>query len=273
MSKITMRQLLEAGMHFGHQTKRWNPKMKKYIFGERNGICIIDLQKTLVKFKESCEYVKNLVAQGKKVLFVGTKKQAQECVVNEAKRAGMYYVAYRWLGGTLTNFYTIQKSISRLNELEKLNEAGGFDHLSKKERMSLEKEHFKLNRNLCGIRDMNDIPQALFIIDSRKEKIAVKEANKLNIPVVALVDTNCDPDLVDYVIPGNDDAIRAIKLTLEKIADACIEGSDIHSSTKMTIGSIEELEGNKVEITGDRDNVNDDNIEEYVKDSEEIPQT
>jgi small subunit ribosomal protein S2 len=256
-----MRQLLEAGMHFGHQTKRWNPKMKKYIFGERNGICIIDLQKTLVKFKESCDFVRELVAQGGRILFVGTKKQAQECVVNEAKKANMFFVAYRWLGGTLTNFYTIQKSISRLNELEKLSEGGGFDHLKKKERMSLEKEHFKLNRNLCGIRNMESVPDAIFVIDSRKEKIAVKEANKLGIPVVALVDTNCDPDLVDYVIPGNDDAIRAIKLTLEKIADACIEGQEIYESTQ----EVEEEDIPEVE--------KEEIIKEYAKDSEEIPQT
>jgi len=271
LSKITMRQLLEAGMHFGHQTKRWNPKMKKYIFGERNGICIIDLQKTLVKFKKAYAFVRDVVAQGGKILFVGTKKQAQECVVNEAKRANMYYVAYRWLGGTLTNFDTIQKSISRLKELEKLSEAGGFDHLKKKERMSLEKEHFKLNRNLCGIRDMDSIPDALFVIDSRKEKIAVKEANKLNIPVVALVDTNCDPDLVDYVIPGNDDAIRAIKLTLEKIADACIEGQELYRAAQE---SIEEIgEGEEESKAEEGEIVEDKPLEDYVKDSEEIPLT
>jgi len=256
-----MRQLLEAGMHFGHQTKRWNPKMKKYIFGERNGICIIDLQKTLLKFKKACEFVRDLSSRGGKILFVGTKKQAQECVVNEASKANMYYVAYRWLGGTLTNFYTIQKSISRLNELEKLNEAGGFDHLKKKERMTLEKEHFKLNRNLCGIRNMESVPDAVFVIDSRKEKIAVKEANKLGIPVVGLVDTNCDPDLVDYIIPGNDDAIRAIKLTLEKIADACIDGKDIYQSSR----EIYEEENQTADA--------DETADEYVKESKKIPQT
>jgi small subunit ribosomal protein S2 len=235
--------------------------MKKYIFGERNGICIIDLQKTLLKFKKSCEFVRELTSQGGKILFVGTKKQAQECVINEASKANMPYVAYRWLGGTLTNFYTIQKSISRLNELEKLNEAGGFDHLKKKERMTLEKEHFKLNRNLCGIRNMESVPDAIFVIDSRKEKIAVKEANKLGIPVVALVDTNCDPDLVDYIIPGNDDAIRAIKLTLEKIAEACIDGKDIYESSREIYEDVEQTADAK------------ETLEEHVKDSEEIPQT
>ncbi|MBU1626397.1 30S ribosomal protein S2, partial [bacterium] len=248
-----------------HQTKRWNPKMKKYIFGERNGICIIDLQKTLVKFKEACQIVRDVVTQNGKILFVGTKKQAQECVINEANRANMYYVAYRWLGGTLTNFKTIQKSIFRLKELERLNEGGGFEHLKKKERMSLEKEHFKLNRNLCGIRNMESIPDAIFVVDSRKEKIAVKEANKLGIPVIALVDTNCDPDIIDYVIPGNDDAIRAIKLTLEKISDSCIEGKDIYESTQSTT----EEESNRV----DSESPKEEAIKEYVKGSEEIPQT
>jgi len=202
----------------------------------------------------------------------GNKKQAQECVINEAKKSDMYYVAYRWLGGTLTNFYTIQRSISRLNELEKLSEGGGFDHLSKKERMILEKEHFKLNRNLSGIRNMEKLPEAVFVIDSRKEKIAVREARKLGIPVIALVDTNCDPDLVDYVIPGNDDAIRAIKLTLEKIADSCIEGQDIYNSkSQVVIGE---------EDSSDKNLENDDsakdkniNLEEVVEDNKIISQT
>jgi small subunit ribosomal protein S2 len=265
-----MRQLLEAGMHFGHQTKRWNPKMKKYIFGERNGICIIDLQKTLVKFREACDFVRDVVAQGKKVLFVGTKKQAQDCVTNEAKRADMYYVTYRWLGGTLTNFSTIRKSISRLNELEKLKEGGGFEEMPKKEKLSLEKNIFKLNRNLSGIRHMSSLPGAIFVIDSRKENIAVNEANKLKIPVIGLVDTNCDPDMVGFVIPGNDDAIRAIKLTLEKITDACIEGAQIYETTQNGTADVSGSTRDAEEVSSA---FNDsENYEQYIgEEEEEIP--
>ena len=219
-----MKELLEAGVHFGHQAKRWNPKMKKYIFGERNGIYIIDLQKTLKLFKEAYDFVRTTAAQGKDVLFVGTKKQAQDAITEEAKRCGMYYVSSRWLGGMLTNFSTIRKSIDRLKKIEKMKEDGTYDKLTKKEVAGLEKERTKLERILSGIKTMPGLPSVVFIIDPRKEDIAVHEANKLGIPVVAVVDTNCDPDNIDYVIPGNDDAIRAIRLMASKIADAVIEG-------------------------------------------------
>jgi small subunit ribosomal protein S2 len=219
-----MKELLEAGVHFGHQAKRWNPKMKKYIFGERNGIYIIDLQKTLKLFKEAYDFVRSAAAEGKDVLFVGTKKQAQDAITEEAKRCGMYYVSSRWLGGMLTNFSTIRKSIDRLKKIEKMKEDGTYEKLTKKEVAGLEKERTKLERILSGIKTMPDLPSVLFIIDPRKEDIAVHEANKLGIPVVAVVDTNCDPDNIDYVIPGNDDAIRAIRLMASKIADAVIEG-------------------------------------------------
>jgi small subunit ribosomal protein S2 len=224
MSTITMKELLEAGVHFGHQAKRWNPKMKKYIFGERNGIYIIDLQKTLKLFKEAYEYVRTSAAEGKDILFVGTKKQAQDAITEEAKRCGMYYISSRWLGGMLTNFATIKKSIERLRKIEKMKEDGTYDKLTKKEVAGLEKERTKLEKILCGIKTMTQPPSMLFVIDPRKETIAVLEANKLNIPVVAVVDTNCDPDNIDYVIPGNDDAIRAIRLMASKMADAVIEG-------------------------------------------------
>ncbi len=224
MSTVTMKELLEAGVHFGHQAKRWNPKMKKYIFGERNGIYIIDLQKTLKLFKEAYEFVRGSASQGKTILFVGTKKQAQESVQEEAKRCGMYYVNLRWLGGMLTNFATIKKSIDRLKKIERMKEDGTYDKLTKKEVAGLEKERTKLERVLAGIKTMPDLPSVVFIIDPRKEAIAVHEANKLGITVVSVVDTNCDPDNIDYVIPGNDDAIRAIRLMASKIADAVIEG-------------------------------------------------
>ncbi len=224
MSTITMKELLEAGVHFGHQAKRWNPKMKKYIFGERNGIYIIDLQKTLKLFKEAYEFVRTNASQGRDILFVGTKKQAQDSIVEEAKRCGMYFVSYRWLGGMLTNFATIRKSIDWLKKIEKMKEDGTYEKLTKKEVAKLEKERTKLERVLTGIKTMTEPPAAIFIIDPRKEAIAVHEANKLGIPVIAVVDTNCDPDNIDYVIPGNDDAIRAIRLMASKIADAVIEG-------------------------------------------------
>ncbi len=224
MSTITMKELLEAGVHFGHQAKRWNPKMKKYIFGERNGIYIIDLQKTLKLFKEAYEFVRDSAAQGKDILFIGTKKQAQDSVSEEARRCGMYYVSSRWLGGMLTNFGTVRKSIDRLKKIEKMKEDGTYEKLTKKEVARLEKERMKLEKVLVGIKTMPDLPSLLFVIDPRNEAIAVHEANKLGIPVVAVVDTNCDPDNIDYVIPGNDDAIRAIRLMSSKIADAVIEG-------------------------------------------------
>ena len=207
-----MKELLEAGVHFGHQTKRWNPKMKKFIFGKRNGIYIIDLQKTLKQFKEASKFVTDLAAAGKNMLFVGTKRQAQDAIYEEANRCGMFYVNTRWLGGTLTNFSTIRKSIHRLKEIEGILAQDDNENLTKKERLRLEREKEKLEKNLTGIKEMDELPDALFVIDPKKEYIAVKEANTLGIPVVAVVDTNCDPDLVDYVIPGNDDAIRAIRL-------------------------------------------------------------
>lgn len=223
MSVISMKQLLEAGVHFGHQTRRWNPKMKKYIFTERNGIYIIDLQKTVKKVEEAYNYVKELVGNGGTILFVGTKKQAQDSVKEEAERAGMYYVNHRWLGGTLTNFQTIQKRVARLKELEKMEEDGMYNVLPKKEVSKLKKEHERLEKFLGGIKDMKELPDALFVIDPRKERIAVAEARKLNIPIIGIVDTNCDPDEIDVVIPANDDAIRAVKLLTSKVADAILE--------------------------------------------------
>lgn len=224
MAVISMKQLLEAGVHFGHQTRRWNPKMARYIFTERNGIYIIDLQKTVKKVDEAYNFVRNLVTEGGTVLFVGTKKQAQESVKDEAERCGMYYVNERWLGGMLTNFQTIQKRVDRLHELERMEAEGVFDVLTKKEVSSLRHEKEKLERFLGGIKNMKKLPDALFIIDPRKERIAVAEARRLNIPIVAIVDTNCDPDEIDVVIPANDDAIRAVKLLTSKMADAVIEG-------------------------------------------------
>jgi len=223
MSVISMRQLLEAGVHFGHQTRRWNPKMKKYIFTERNGIYIIDLQKTVKKVEEAYNYVKELAGNGGTVLFVGTKKQAQDSVKEEAIRSGQYYVNQRWLGGTLTNFETIQKRIARLKDIERMAEDGTFDVLPKKEVVQLNKELERLEKFLGGIKDMKKIPDCLFIVDPRKERIAVAEAHKLNIPIVGIVDTNCDPDEIDVVIPANDDAIRAVKLLTAKMADAILE--------------------------------------------------
>ncbi|WP_096154612.1 MULTISPECIES: 30S ribosomal protein S2 [Bacillus] len=224
MSVISMKQLLEAGVHFGHQTRRWNPKMKKYIFTERNGIYIIDLQKTVKKVEEAYNFVKELAGNGGTVLFVGTKKQAQDSVKEEAERVGMYYINQRWLGGTLTNFETIQKRITRLKDIERMSEDGTFEVLPKKEVVMLNKELDRLEKFLGGIKDMKELPDALFIIDPRKERIAVAEAKKLNIPIVGIVDTNCDPDEIDVVIPANDDAIRAVKLLTAKMADAIIEG-------------------------------------------------
>lgn len=223
-----MKDLLEAGVHFGHQTKRWNPKMKKYIFGKRNGIYIIDLQKTLKQFKEASKFVTDLAAKGKNLLFVGTKRQAQDAIYEEANRCGMFYVNTRWLGGTLTNFSTIRKSIHRLKEIEGILAQDDNENLTKKERLRLEREKQKLDKNLTGIKEMDELPDALFVIDPKQEYIAVKEANILGIPVVAVVDTNCDPDIIDYVIPGNDDAIRAIRLFASKVSDAVLEGLHAH---------------------------------------------
>jgi small subunit ribosomal protein S2 len=229
LANITMKELLEAGVHFGHQTKRWNPKMKEYIFGERNGIYIIDLQKTLKMFKEASKFVADLAAEGKIVLFVGTKRQAQDAIAEEAQRAGMFYVNQRWLGGLLTNWVTVQKSVKRLKELDDMATDGRYELLPKKEVIKLERERKHLQANLAGIKEMTRLPDAVFVIDSNKEQIAVREARKLGIPVVAVVDTNCDPSEVDYVIPGNDDALRAIRLFASKVADSVVEGSQLLS--------------------------------------------
>ncbi len=225
MSVISMKQLLEAGVHFGHQTRRWNPKMAEYIFTERNGIYIIDLQKTVKKIEEAYAFVKEIAEAGQEVLFVGTKKQAQDSIKEEAERIGMYWVNARWLGGMLTNFKTIKKRIDRLEQLNKMEEDGTFDLLPKKEVLNLKAERDKLEKYLGGIKNMKKLPGALFVVDPRKEKIAIEEAKKLGIPVVAIVDTNCDPEDIDYVIPGNDDAIRAVKLIASTIANAVIEGN------------------------------------------------
>ena len=226
MAVVSMKQLLEAGVHFGHQTRRWNPKMAEYIFTERNGLYIIDLQKTVKKLDEAYNFVKEISTEGKIVLFVGTKKQAQESVKEEALRAGAFYVNARWLGGMMTNFTTIRRRVARLKQLRAMEEDGTFDLLPKKEVIKLNLEIEKLEKFLGGIKDMDELPGALFIIDPRKERIAVAEAKKLNIPIVAIVDTNCDPDEIDYVIPGNDDAIRAVKLIAGAMADAVIEGRE-----------------------------------------------
>jgi small subunit ribosomal protein S2 len=227
LATITMKELLEAGVHFGHQTKRWNPKMKEYIFGERNGIYIIDLQKTLKLFKDASKFVTDLTASGKTILFVGTKRQAQDAVSEEAGRAGMPYINQRWLGGLLTNWVTVQKSVKRLQELDEMAVDGRYDLLTKKEVIRLERERKHLQANLAGIKTMKRLPDAIFVVDSNNEAIAVKEARKLGIPVVAVVDTNCDPTVVDYVIPGNDDALRAIRLFTSKIAESAAEGVNL----------------------------------------------
>ena len=239
MPAISMKELLEAGVHFGHQTKRWNPKMKEYIFGERNGIYIIDLQKTLKMFKDAARFVGEMAAQGKTVLFVGTKRQAQEAISEEAGRCQMFFVNQRWLGGLLTNMATVQRSIKRLKELESMaTTEDGYAGRPKKEVIRLERERKHLDQNLAGIKDMPGLPDVLFVIDSNKEAIAVREARRLGIPVVAIVDTNCDPDEVDYVIPGNDDALRAIRLFANKIADAVIEGRQLASEQEFTADKI-----------------------------------
>jgi small subunit ribosomal protein S2 len=234
LATITMKELLEAGVHFGHQTKRWNPRMKEYIFGERNGIYIIDLQKTLKLFKEASKFVTELTASGKTILFVGTKRQAQDAVAEEATRAGMPYINQRWLGGLLTNWTTVQKSVKRLQELDEMATDGRYDLLTKKEVIKLERERKHLQANLAGIKSMKRLPDALFIVDSNNEQIAVKEARKLGIPVVAVVDTNCDPTVVDYVIPGNDDALRAIRLFTSKVADSAAEGVNMLTDKAFT---------------------------------------
>lgn len=224
---INMKELLEAGVHFGHQTRRWNPKMKPYIFGARNGIHIIDLQKTVRLFKTTYEFIVRTVSEGYPVLFVGTKKQGHDSIVEESERCGMFFIVNRWLGGTLTNFQTIKKSIKRLKDIERMKEDGSINRYTKKEILKMEKELFKLERNLGGIKNMDELPGAIFVVDPRREKIAVKEGRKLGIPVIAIADSNCDPDEIDFILPGNDDAIRAIRLFCSKIADACIEGHSL----------------------------------------------
>ena len=245
MSVITIKQLLEAGVHFGHHTRRWNPKMQEYIYTERNGIYIIDLQKTVKKFEEAYMYVRELSADNKSLLFVGTKKQAADAIKEEAERCGMFYVNVRWPGGMMTNFKTIKKSINRLNTLTKMAEDGTFDMLPKKEAAARQKEMADLERNYGGIKNMNDLPAAIFVVDTKKEANAVKEAKKLGIPVIAIVDTNCDPDDVDYVIPGNDDAIRAVKLIVGAMADAVIEGRQGAESADVEADAAETAEAEK----------------------------
>lgn len=231
MAYLTMKQLLESGVHFGHQTKRWNPKMKPYIYGARNGIYIIDLQQTVKMFKEAYDYIKNTTAKGGRVLFIGTKKQAQNAVSEESARAGMGFINSRWIGGFLTNFATVKKSINRLKELDTMDTNPDFASATKKEMIMFKREKERLEKYLGGVRELGNVPDVLFIIDSKKESIAIKEAKRLGIKVVAIVDTNCDPDEVDYIIPGNDDAIRAIKLFAGSIADACLEGKAIHQES------------------------------------------
>lgn len=248
MATITMKELLEAGVHFGHQTKRWNPKMKEYIFGERNGIYIIDLQKTLKMFKEASKFVTDLTSSGKVILFVGTKRQAQDAIAEEANRCGMFYINQRWLGGLLTNWVTVQKSVRRLQELDDMATDGRYDLLTKKEVIKLERERKHLQANLAGIKAMKRLPDAIFVVDSNNEAIAVKEARKLGIIVVAVVDTNCDPDEVDYVIPGNDDALRAIRLFTTKIADAVAEGRALATEHEFAADKIVDESGGSEEI-------------------------
>ncbi len=250
MATLTMKELLEAGVHFGHQTRRWNPKMKEYIFGERNGIYIIDLQKTLKLFREAAQFITDLAAQGKTVLFVGTKRQAQEAIAEEAQRCGMFYVNHRWLGGTLTNWATLQKSVKRYKELEAMEEDGRMNQIPKKEAIRLRRELRHNRENLVGIKDLPGLPDALFVIDSDKEEIAVAEARKLSIPVVAVVDTNCDPEKVDQIIPGNDDALRAIRLFTSKIADAVLEGRGTYEQQQLEAAKAEAVAAG-VELAAD----------------------
>ncbi len=265
MSYVTMRELLEAGVHFGHQTKRWNPKMKPYIFGARNGIYIIDLQKTVHMFKDVYNFVVDTVASGKSVLFVGTKKQARESVYEEANRAEMFYVHNRWLGGMLTNFQTIKKSVARLNHLNDIEKDGSISYYPKKERLKLGKERMKLDNSLGGIRSMTALPGVIFIVDPKKESISVHEGRKLGIPIVAIVDTNCDPDEIDHIIPGNDDAIRSIRLITSKIADACIDGRKLYNEKK-------QAETDKTAKTETLEEKKDEPVErEVVSDGSEGP--
>ena len=251
MVSVTMKELLEAGVHFGHQVRRWNPKMKEYIFGERNGIYIIDLQKTQRMFRDAISFVTNLIAEdrGKTVLFVGTKRQAQDAIREESERCGMFYVNQRWLGGLLTNFQTVQKSIKRLKDLEAMQTDGRYEKLTKKERIKLDRERESLNKNLSGIKSMNRLPDAVFIIDVRKEEIAVAEASRLGIPIVAVVDTNCSPEGIDYVIPGNDDALRAVRLFASRISEAILEGQQIATEGAVVAESASEEAAADTEAT------------------------
>ena len=251
MATVTMKELLEAGVHFGHQVRRWNPKMKEYIFGERNGIYIIDLQKTQKLFRDALNYVTESLTErpNQKILFVGTKRQAQDAIKEEAERCGQFYINNRWLGGLLTNFDTVKKSINKLKEIETMREDGRFEMLTKKERLGLDREYEKLMKNLAGIKDMNGMPDMMFIIDVRKEDIAVKEANRLDIPIVAVVDTNCSPEGIDHVIPGNDDALRAIRLFASRIADAILEGKQIGTEGGIAIADIDEADAPEVAAT------------------------
>ncbi|MGE5605513.1 MAG: 30S ribosomal protein S2 [Bacteroidota bacterium] len=242
MAVISMKQLLEAGVHFGHQTRRWNPKMKPYIFTERNGIYIIDLQKTVKKVEEAYNFVRSVVENGESILFVGTKKQAQDAIKEEAERSGQFFVSQRWLGGTLTNFKTIRSRIDRLRKIEQMEQDGSFDALPKKEVLELQKERLRLEKFLGGIRNMHKLPGAVFIVDPRKERIAVAEARKLEIPIIGIVDTNCDPDEIDYIIPGNDDAIRAVKLLAGKIADAVLEAKQGEQTNEAPATTTETVE-------------------------------
>jgi small subunit ribosomal protein S2 len=246
--EITMKELLEAGVHFGHQTRRWNPKMKEYIFGERNGIHIIDLQKTLKMFREAARYVSEITSQGKRILFLGTKRQAQEAIAEEANRCGMFYVNHRWLGGTLTNWVTLQKSIKRLKLLKAMNEDGRMAELSKKEAARLDRELKHLKQNFSGVENMTTLPDAMFVIDPNAEVIAVREARRMGIPVVAIVDTNCDPDLVNWVIPGNDDALRAIRLFTSKISDAVLSGRQTFEQSQIADQKVAGVEGAEPEV-------------------------
>ena len=257
MAVVAMKQLLEAGVHFGHQTRRWDPRMAEYIFQARNGIHIIDLQKTSKKLDEAYAFIKEQAEEGKTILFVGTKKQAQDCVKEAAEKSGMFYVNERWLGGTLTNFKTIRKRIERLKELETMQEDGTFDVLPKKEVILLKKEMEKLEKNLGGIKEMNEIPNVLFVVDPKKEHIAIKEARKLGLPIVGLVDTNCDPNDVDYVIPGNDDAIRAVKLVTDVLANAVIEGKQgeiLESDDEQPIDESEEMSMEEIVASTEENN-------------------
>ncbi len=265
MAVVTMKNLLESGVHFGHQTKRWNPRMKRFIFAERNGIHIIDLQKTITSIKEAFEAVRKAVLSHKVVMFVGTKKQAQASIEREAKRCGMYYVNNRWLGGMLTNFYTIQKSILRLKKIEKMEVDGTFESMTKKEVALLLKEKGRLDKNLGGIKEMKDLPGILFIIDTRKEAIAVEEAKKMNIPIVAVVDTNCNPDGIDYPIPGNDDAIRAITLFTQIIANAVVEAEN-----EAGIEVIETLQEDDEKVEISKDDEDAESLSEKDKEKEEL---